>query len=299
MVRKTKYGNHGMMMVPVNLIHLPPSRLDIRATRDVAGLKDLADSLSRKGMLQNIILRKMPSGRLEVIGGGRRFRSAKMAGQKDVPARVFENISDKDAIIIALIEGVHQERYEALDEARAYKMLRDEFKLSTEAIAQQVGKPLMTVKSRLSYLELPEETQEAITNHELSTKHATQLIKLRSRPEAQKVLTRKIVTEGLSTKEVKAFVDRTFSTEESKTKRSKRAVVVKQPAPTSEVVTERQIRFVTLQGSTLLGTLDQAAIGYWPIGKLKMLQRGLLAIQRDLQVVQSKIEKRITELSMK
>ena len=141
------------------------------------------------------------TGMFEIIAGERRWRAAQRAGIHDVPVVVLE-VSDAEALELAIIENVQREDLNALEEANGYQALGDEFKYSQDEIAKVVGKSRSHVTNMLRLLKLPESVQAFIRRGELSAGHARALI---GHPHAE-ALARDIVARGLNVRQVEMLV---------------------------------------------------------------------------------------------
>lgn len=168
-----------------------------------ASLDQLAASIREKGVLQPLLVRKIDTGRYELIAGERRLRAAKMAGLEKVPV-IEKDIAMSDRLEIALIENIQRENLNAIDEAEAYSKLMNEFGMTQESVAKRVGKDRSTVANSVRLLQLPDEIKEDISDGLLSSGHARVLLSL-STPELVKLLRDEIVDNKLSVREAEAL----------------------------------------------------------------------------------------------
>ena len=166
-------------------------------------LSDLIASIKEKGVLQPILVRSRESG-FEVIAGERRLRAAQALGIKDVPV-IVKDVSDQDALVLALIENVQREDLNALEEAEGYKRLISEFNMTQDIVAQSVGKNRSTVGNLLRLLKLPDEIKKALYDGSLSMGHARALLSIESVIE-QKKLFEKTVQKQLSVRELENLI---------------------------------------------------------------------------------------------
>ena len=171
-------------------------------------LETLADSIAAYGVLQPILVRQNPNfeGTFEIIAGERRWRAAKMAGLTEIPAVVVDS-DDMKAAQIAIIENVQREDLNIVEEAFAYQALMERFDMTQEQVAQKVGKARSTITNILRLLDLPEEVLEMLKSNELTYGHARALLGLNNK-ELIPVLARRIVTKGLSVRDVEAIIRR-------------------------------------------------------------------------------------------
>jgi ParB family chromosome partitioning protein len=156
----------------------------------------LASSIKAQGLLQPIVVRPRSEGGYELIAGERRWRAAKQAGVGSVPALVRE-ADDRDSLLLALVENVAREQLSAVEEARAYAVLLDEFGLSLGEVAERVGRSKPAVSNRLRLLELPDEVLWMVARGELTEGHARAVLAVPDH-DSRRRLARRIVRDGLS-----------------------------------------------------------------------------------------------------
>jgi ParB family chromosome partitioning protein len=187
--------------VPIEFLKANP-RNPRRAFSD-AELGELADSIKQHGVIQPILVRpvKGVADRYEIIAGERRWRAAQMAGLHEVPI-VPLDVSDQDALELAIIENVQREDLNAMEEAQGYHALAGEFKRTQEDIAKIVGKSRSHVANMMRLTNLPEEVQAHIVSGKLSAGHARALLAV---PDPSAVATR-IIAEGLNVRQVETLV---------------------------------------------------------------------------------------------
>ena len=187
------------MAQDVPLDRIVPNRFQPRQQFEGDELAQLAESIRRNGVLQPILVRRKADGLFELIAGERRYRAAKLAGLKSIPA-VVRNSSDEQAMELALVENLQREDLNPMEEARAYHRLTTEFGLTQEALAQKVGKDRSSVANSLRLLNLPNEIKELVESLKISMGHAKVLLGL-SRPELQLKLAKHIVERQLSVRQ--------------------------------------------------------------------------------------------------
>jgi ParB family transcriptional regulator, chromosome partitioning protein len=156
----------------------------------------LASSVKAQGLLQPVVVRPRTSGGWELIAGERRWRAAKDAGLETVPALVRE-ADDRETLLLSLVENVAREQLSAVEEARAYAVLLDEFGLSLGEVADRVGKAKPTVSNRIRLLELPDDVLWMLVRGELTERHARAVLAVPDR-EGQRRLAKRIVDQGLT-----------------------------------------------------------------------------------------------------
>ncbi len=186
--------------VPVG--NLRPNILQPRKKFDETSLKELADSIREKGILQPILVRPIAdlAEHYEIIAGERRWRAAQMARLHDVPVLV-KDISDTESLELALIENIQRSDLNAMDEARGYAKLIDDFDHSQEDVGRVVGKSRSHVANMLRLLALPESVQHMLEDGRLTAGHGRTLITA-SDPES---LAHQIVSGKLSVRDAEAL----------------------------------------------------------------------------------------------
>lgn len=190
----------GVTMLSLNAIHA--GKYQPRTHFDQQALADLAQSISRHGVMQPIIVRKSPkqNGKYEIVGGERRWRASQLAGVSQIPVIVRE-IDDKQALELALVENVQRQDLGPLEEAQGYQRLQEEFKYTQETLASAVGKSRSHIANLLRLLALPEEVKEMLDLGEISMGHARALLTSENPVE----LAREIVKGGLTVRQAEAF----------------------------------------------------------------------------------------------
>jgi ParB family chromosome partitioning protein len=189
----------------IELDKIVPNEYQPRKTFADERLKELAASIKEHGVIQPVIVHRIGST-YGLIAGERRWRAARLAGLKTIPALVKE-ASKRELIEQALIENIQREDLNPLEAAEAYKRLQDEFKLTQEDVARRVGKERSTVTNFLRLLHLPKEVKQDVSTGALSMGHAKALLALeRSRDQVQAAAL--IVKKGLSVREAETLAAR-------------------------------------------------------------------------------------------
>jgi len=161
-------------------------------------LKELADSIRERGVMQPLLVREIDDGRYEIIAGERRFRAATLAGLDEVPVRILE-VDDQAAAAIALIENMQREDLNPLEESRGLSRLIHEFSFTHEQAAKAVGKSRSAITNLLRLSHLSGAVQAMLLSGDLDMGHARALLTL---PGASQVaLAQKIIAQGLSVRE--------------------------------------------------------------------------------------------------
>jgi ParB family transcriptional regulator, chromosome partitioning protein len=188
--------------VPVGAI--TPNPRQPRQVFDDEALDELAASIKVVGLLQPVVVRKVMPGHYELIMGERRWRACELAGLSQIPAIVRET-SDDDMLRDALIENLHREQLNPLEEAAAYHQLLEDFSATHEELARKVGRSRPHISNTIRLLNLPAAVQKRVAAGVLSAGHAKALLGV-DNLEAQEQLARRIVAEGLSVRAVEEIV---------------------------------------------------------------------------------------------
>ncbi len=184
--------------IPVGSV--TPNPRQPRQTLDEDTLAELAASIREVGLLQPIVVRKLMPGRYELIMGERRWRACQQAGLEHIPA-IIRGVADDALLRDALIENLHREQLNPLDEAAAYRQLLDDFGATHEELAGRIGRSRPHITNMLRLLQLPSGVQRRVAAGVLSAGHARALLALEG-TEAQERLAQRIVAEGLSVRAV-------------------------------------------------------------------------------------------------
>ena len=169
---------------------------------DAAALKDLADSIRRKGIIQPLILRPIAGPtKYEIVAGERRWRAAQLAQLHAVPA-ILRDFSDSEVLEIAIIENIQRAELNPIEEALAYRQLMDRFGHTQEKVAEALSRSRSHIANLLRLLSLPDEVQSMVAAGGLSAGHARALITLPNPLE----IALKVVGKGLSVRETEALV---------------------------------------------------------------------------------------------
>jgi ParB family transcriptional regulator, chromosome partitioning protein len=191
----------GQRRVPIEFLRPNPRN----PRRDFSGaqLDELASSIKERGIIQPIAVRPVRGAgdAYEIIAGERRWQAAQRAGLHDVPVVVLD-VSDVEALELAIVENVQREDLNPLEEAAGYQSLIDEFKYHQDEIAKVVGKSRSHVANTLRLMKLPEFVKSAIRLGELSAGHARALI---GQPDQERIA-RQIIERGLNVRQVEALV---------------------------------------------------------------------------------------------
>lgn len=186
----------------VSVSKLVANQYQPREYFDDAELDDLAASISQHGIMQPIVVRpsKAFKGSYEIIAGERRFRASKRAGLQEVPV-IIRELTDSEALELALIENIQRQDLNAVEEAQGYQRLMEEFGYTQEALSKTIGKSRSHVANLLRVLTLPESVKKQISNGELTLGHAKAILTSKN-PEA---LAAEIVKLGLTVRQAESL----------------------------------------------------------------------------------------------
>lgn len=196
-------GAAGVLRVPIEKVHKSPWQP--RRQMSSEGLEDLANSVRERGLLQPLLVRRVED-RYELIAGERRWRAAQSAELKQVPVIVME-ATDREVLELALIENLQREDLNLIEEAEGYRALAEKFEMTQEQISQRVGKARATVANALRLIGLPDKVKALIASKELSAGHAKVILGVEIARE-QELLAARVVSEGLSVRELEKIVNR-------------------------------------------------------------------------------------------
>ncbi len=172
------------------LAKLIPGKYQPRQNFHEEHLQSLADSISKNGVLQPLLVRSISENKYEIIAGERRFKAAKMAGLSSVPV-VIKNFNDSQAIEIALIENLQREDLSPLEEAMGYKRMMDEFNYTQEQVGRAVDKSRSHVANLLRLLNLPDVIKQMLENEDITMGHARALLSTDEPEEIAKIIMKK------------------------------------------------------------------------------------------------------------
>ncbi len=205
-----------------DIVHVPLTRIERnpaqpRTQFDPATIRELADSIRERGVLQPVLLRPSGDG-YQLVAGERRFLAAKEAGFNTVPA-IVRPLTDRESLLIALIENVQRENLNPADEARAYYRLAAEYGLSHEEIAKRVGKDRSTVSNIIRFNNLPVEAMSLMESGRISAGHGRALLSLASAKQ-QIELANAAASNDWSVRELESRIQRSSSPRVGKSRRA-------------------------------------------------------------------------------
>ena len=206
--------------VRLSINEIEPNRDQPRKIFEEQALAELSASIKEHGVLQPLLVRPMADGSYRLVAGERRYRAARMAGVTEVPVTIRE-MTDEEESIFALIENLHREDLNAIEEAQGIKTLIDTFGFTQEEAAQKVGKSRTAVTNSLRLLNLPEDISNLVRDGKISMGHARALLSFEDAAEASRVA-QLVVKDGISVRDVERLAKSAQKTKKSPEKREKK-----------------------------------------------------------------------------
>jgi ParB family chromosome partitioning protein len=197
-------GERGSALLEVPITRIRANPHQPRSHFDEETLSSLAASIRELGVLQPVLVRPIGEDDYELIAGERRLRAAKRAGLQSIPALV-KTASDVASLEQALVENLHRQDLNPLEEAAAYQQLIEDFGLTHEQLSARVGRSRAAVSNTLRLFQLPPSIQRLVIDSQLSAGHARALLGTPDRS-FQEALARRAVADGLSVREVEDAV---------------------------------------------------------------------------------------------
>ena len=199
----------GSVYLPITQVE--PGLNQPRKQFDETALNDLADSIREHGIIQPLTVRRLSSGYYQIIAGERRWRAAKLAGLSEVPAVIIE-ADDRKVMELGLIENLQREDLNPMEEADGYLVLKEEYGMTQEEIAQRMGKSRPAIANALRLTSLPSLLREMVVDGDLSAGHAHSLLAL-PRVDLQEKAAQVVISQELSVRQTEALVKK-LQTEE-------------------------------------------------------------------------------------
>ena len=200
---ETATGQGAARIVELGLDDIEPNPHQPRTEFDEDRLRELADSIREKGVIQPVVVNRVGTGH-HLIAGERRWRASRLAGLETIPAVVYEIESAQELMELSLIENIQRENLSPIEEAEGYRSLIDTCLLTQEEVAQRVGRDRSTVANTLRLLKLPAQVQDRLRRDEIQMGHARALIPLE--PDDSIELARRCVEEQLTVRQLEKAV---------------------------------------------------------------------------------------------
>lgn len=190
--------------VKLKIMDIEPNRDQPRKIFDEDALAELADSIAKHGVIQPLLVRPMPDGSYQLVAGERRWRASRMAGLTEVPV-VIKELSDDEAMALALIENLQREDLNAIEEAQGIKALMDTLSLTQDEAAERVGKSRPAVANALRLLKLPDSVIALVSDGKFSPGHARALLGFKDEQDIIETADL-IIEKGLTVRDVEKLV---------------------------------------------------------------------------------------------
>ena len=194
----------------------------------------LADSIKQNGLLQPILTRKLENGKYEIVAGERRYRASKKAGLTEIPIFV-KTLSDKDVLILSIIENVQREDLTPIEEAKAYQLMIIDYKVTQQEVSEAVSKSRATVANMIRLLKLPKVVQNYISDFKITAGHGKILLSLENEDDIVK-FAEIIVKDRISVRELERLIKEHTNNSAKKTKKK---VKKENLPPQIEEITEK------------------------------------------------------------
>ncbi len=207
-------GNELSGALNVPIVKVEPRADQPRNIFDQETLQELADSISQYGMIQPITVRKLDSGYYQIIAGERRWRAARLVGLSEVPVRVIA-ADDKRAMELALVENLQREDLNAIEEAKGYRTLIEEYGMTQDEASKSIGKSRPAIANSLRLLNLTPPVIAMVEDGDISAGHARALLAIRDEADQLRVAT-KVVAECLSVRQTENLASKTASSASKK-----------------------------------------------------------------------------------
>lgn len=210
----------GERIATLPLQKVEPNRSQPRKKFDSKGLNELADSIREHGVITPILVQK-EDDYYQIVAGERRWRAAKIAGLKEIPA-IIKNYEGAEKLAVSLIENIQREDLDVIEEAQAYRQLIDDYALTQEQVAKRLSKSRTAITNAMRLLNLDERVQTMLAEGAIAMGHARALLAIKSKT-AQYALAQKVAAQQMSVREVERAVKQLSGTQgkASKTRKKK------------------------------------------------------------------------------
>lgn len=201
----------------IDIDDIEPSEYQPRKKFDQEKLEELSATIEAEGVLQPVIVRRTDDGGYRLVAGERRWRAARMAGLKRIPA-IVRDTTEQKRVVLALIENLHREDLNPIETAEAFNRLIRDFHMTQEEISKRLGKQRSSIANYLRLLKLPSDIRQWINQGDLTMGHAKVILSL-DKPVKQIEASRRIIKKGLSVREAETLIARMLRQKKSVIKR--------------------------------------------------------------------------------
>lgn len=192
-------NNSKNTVILIDVENISPNPNQPRYFFDDDNLKKLSQSIQEHGVVQPIIVTQISENKYELVAGERRLRASKLIGKKQIPA-IVRQANNQEKLELAIIENTQRSDLNPIEEAKAYKKLKEDFNLTQESIAQKMGKNRATIANTMRLLDLPTTIQRGVVENKITEGHARAILSLEN-PEKQHALYELIIQKQLSVRE--------------------------------------------------------------------------------------------------
>ncbi len=266
----SRSDSEGSQVSQISVDELTPGQYQPRTKMHKSTLEELSQSIKEQGVLQPLVVRRLASGRFEIVVGERRWRAAQLAGIDSVPA-IIRDLNNDETAKIALIENLQREDLNSMDQARGLLRLQREFNLTQEELGSSVGKSRSTVTNLLRLLNLTADVQSMLEGGKIEMGHARSLLSLTEVEQLE--CAKRVVSESMSVRQCEALVATFSSAKKIKNSQAKS----KDP----------NTRLLEKELSELLGSAVQITHNSKGRGKLVVNFKNLDALQGVLDKIKS------------
>jgi len=241
---------------------------------DGDNLKDLAESIREHGVVQPVIVTEIGNGKYELIAGERRLRASKLIGNSDIPA-IVKKADNQQKLELAIIENVQRNDLNPIEEAKAYKKLKEDFELTQEEVAKKVGKDRATVANTIRLLDLPIEIQRGLMESKITEGHARAILGIEN-PEKQRALYELIIKNKLTVRDTENKV------REITVPSHKRAIIKEKNVEIQDLENRLQEKFGTKIQIKKKGGTGKLTIDFFSEEEFEKIKNLLLTVQENL-----------------
>jgi ParB family chromosome partitioning protein len=199
--------NSGSSVLELNIDRIVPHKEQPRRTFKDETLKELAQSIKEKGIIQPVIVTRSDDGLFTLIAGERRWRAAKLLGMTTIPA-LIKDVASEEIFELALIENIQREDLNPIETAEAFQRLMNDFEMTQDDLSSKVGKDRATISNYVRLLKLPSPVRGWVSDGLLSVGHAKAILQIKNE-QNQIDLSQKIIKKGLSVRETEKIATKT------------------------------------------------------------------------------------------
>ena len=268
----TEDASPDLTRLPVREIEPDPDQP--RKNFDEDAMAALAESIGENGLLQPIAVRPQGLGGYSIVAGERRWRASRMAGLTEVPV-IVKDVTDEQAMELALVENLQREDLDPIEEAEGYKTLMDNYHLTQEEAAERVGKSRSAVANSLRLLGLCPEVRQMLQNGDLSGGHARALLPLKA--DLQLDAANLIVKQGLSVRQTEALAKRLANPKEERKPTNDELIAESYGRLAAQELSDKIGRTCRIVSGKKKGRIE---LDYYGIDDLNDLLEALAAIKR-------------------